>query len=251
MLERLSRTRRNLVLSLLALLVLWFSWTVRSVLNPLLAGYFAAYILLPFVVRVERRGFSRRAAVNLIFAGGFVVALLLLVGLAWQLRTLALDVYESVKESATAAPGEGIPLHEALQRRADEFAATLGEWGLDVEPWRVPDMGWLREQANRFLDEYGDEAGRTGLALVGRGLGYLARFVGGVLSVAGLFVLVPLYTYYFLFVLGDVNVSIQRYFPRRERARLTRVAERIGEVISSFFRGRLSVALLKGLFLAI
>jgi predicted PurR-regulated permease PerM len=61
---------------------------------------------------------------------------------------------------------------------------------------------------------------------------------------------VPLYTYYFLFVIGDLHGSIQRYFPRRERVRLSRVFERVGRVISSFFRGRLTVAFAKGLFLA-
>ena len=251
MLERLSRTKRNLALLVLAGVVVWFSWTVRSVLNPLLFGYLLAYILHPLVLKVQRRGLSQRAAVNLIFVGGFVLSVLVLVGLFSQMRTLALEVYDSAKESATAPPGEGLPLHTQLQHRLDEFSGTLREWGLEVGPWVLPDLDEARELAQTFLERYGDQAGRTSLALAGKGLAFLARFLGGVFSLAGLFVLVPLYTYYFLFVLGDVHGSIQRYFPRRERARLTRVAERIGEVISSFFRGRLTVAFFKGLFLAV
>ncbi len=251
MLERLPRTRRNLVLLALAVLVVWFGWTVRSVLNPLLLGYILAYILLPLVATVERRGRSRRAAVNLIFLAGFLLALLVLVGLGWQLRALVLDVVANAKAAASAAPDEGIPLHESLQHRSDEFTGTLNEWGLEVERWEVPDFEGLRVQAKVFLEEYGDEAGRAGLTLVGRALAYLKLFLGGVLSVLGLFLLVPLYTYFFLFVIGDVHASVQRYFPRRERVRLSRVFERIGEVISSFFRGRLSVAFAKGLFLAL
>src|SRR6185295_13467593 len=99
-LERLSRTRRNLALLALALLAAWFSWIVRGVLNPLLLGYLLAYILLPLVARVERRGLSRRAAVNLIFVVGFVLAVLVLIALAWQLRELARDVIASAKASA-------------------------------------------------------------------------------------------------------------------------------------------------------
>jgi predicted PurR-regulated permease PerM len=109
----------------------------------------------------------------------------------------------------------------------------------------------VREYAEEFLEEHGGQAGRTGLTLAGRSLGFLARFLGGVVSTLGLFLLVPLYTYYFLFVVQDLHAGVQRYFPRRERARLTRIFERIGIVISSFFRGRLSVALAKGVFLAL
>jgi predicted PurR-regulated permease PerM len=265
MLERLSRTRRNLVLLVLAGLALWFAWTVRSVLNPLLVGYLLAYMLMPLVASVERRGNSRRKAVNLIFVGGFVLALLVLAGLAWQVRALALDVYANVVSGAEEKPGEQpegapgepvvpaehLPLHASLQLRANEFTGQLREWGLEVEDWQVPDLEGAREIARKFLDEHGQAAGRTGLSVAGKVLAVLAAFLGGVLSTLGLFFLVPLYTYYFLFVIADVHGSIQRYFPRRERARLVRVFERIGEVISSFFRGRLAVAFGKGLFLAI
>ena len=251
MLERLSRTRRNLALLALALLAGWFSWTVRGVLNPLLLGYLLAYILLPLVARVERRGLSRRAAVNLIFVVGFVLAVLVLIALAWQLRELARDVIASAKASAAPEPGQGIPLHENLQLRANEFTGTLRGWGLSVHDWEVPDLEGVQDLAQRFLDQYGGQAGRTGLTVASSVGAFVLRVVGGALSLLGLFFLVPLYTYYFLFVIADVHGSIQRYFPRRERARLTRVFERIGEVISSFFRGRLAVAFGKGLFLAI
>jgi predicted PurR-regulated permease PerM len=251
MLERLPRGVRNLVLLGLAGLAAWFAWTVRSVLNPLLVGYLLAFILLPLVVRLERRGLSRRSSVNLIFVAGLLLATLVLAGLAWQMQSLALDVYASAKQAATAAPGEGLPLTAKLQHRADELAATLNSWGLTVDPIAVPDLEGLRELARRLLEEYGGQAGRASLSWAGRALSLLARFLGGVVNTLGLLFLVPLYTFYFLFVIADLHAGVQRYFPRRERVRLTRVFERIGEVIASFFRGRLTVAFAKGLFLAL
>jgi predicted PurR-regulated permease PerM len=261
MIERLSRARRNLVLLALGALAVWFCWTVRGVLNPLLFGYLVAYILVPLVELLERRGQSRRKAVNLIFVAGFLLATLVIVGIAWQMRALALDVYASVRAGPSsevgvpaelgAAPAEAVPWHVALQLRANEFTATLRRFGLDVADLDFGNLEWLRAQAKAFFDQYGGEAGRTGLSLAGKTWSFLVSVLGGVFSVAALFFLVPLYTYYFLFVIGDLHGSIQRYFPRRERARLERVFQRIGEVISSFFRGRLAVAFLKGLFLAI
>ena len=86
MIERLSRTRRNLALAVLGGLVLWFAWTIRSVLNPVILGYLCAFILHPFVLRIEQLGFSRRTAVNLTFALGALLTVLLSLVMAFQVR---------------------------------------------------------------------------------------------------------------------------------------------------------------------
>ena len=88
MLERLSPARRNLVLAALGLLLLWFCWTIRSVLNPLILGYLLAYSVHPMVLKLEAKGWKRRRAVNLIYVTGFVVMTLVMIGLASQTRSL-------------------------------------------------------------------------------------------------------------------------------------------------------------------
>ncbi len=254
MLERLSRGRRNLVLLVLAVLVVWFAWTIRSVLNPLLVGYLLAYILHPFVLKVEALGVSRRAAVNLIFVAGLLLAALVTFGLVSQMRQLALEFYESAK-GPTAEPGtpaaQGSTFQERLQGRVDEFTQNLAELGLDIGPVEVPDGARLREWIQASWEKRSAEVGAAAGAGVASVFAFLARFVGGALSVLSLFVLVPLYTYFFLFELGRLHGFVRRYIPKRERARISRVAGRIGEVIASFFRGRLSVSFLKGVFLSL
>ena len=74
MIERLSRNKRNWVLALLGLVFVWFAWSIRAVVNPLLIGYLLAFILHPLVERVQLLGFSRRTAVNLVFLAGFLLA---------------------------------------------------------------------------------------------------------------------------------------------------------------------------------
>ncbi|MEE2941160.1 MAG: AI-2E family transporter [Planctomycetota bacterium] len=78
MLERLSKNNRNIALVAIGLLLGWFAWKVRAVLNPLILGYLLAYILRPLVARLEERGMRRRKAVNIIFAlfGAMLVLLL-------------------------------------------------------------------------------------------------------------------------------------------------------------------------------
>ncbi|MCP3916400.1 MAG: AI-2E family transporter [bacterium] len=95
MIERLSKNKRNVALAVLAVLVIWFSWTVRSVLNPLVLGYMLATILHPMVEGVERTGWSRRAAVNVIFILFSLVFLGIGFGVYVQGRMLVRDVFES------------------------------------------------------------------------------------------------------------------------------------------------------------
>ncbi len=95
MIERLSKTKRNIALAVIASLVIWFSWTVRSVLNPLLLGYILATMLHPMVGTLEARGWSRRASVNLIFASFSVLLAGVGVGVYVQGRALTQDVFDS------------------------------------------------------------------------------------------------------------------------------------------------------------
>ncbi len=249
MLERLSPTRRNLALLLLAALFAWFAWSIRSVLNPLLLGYLCAFILHPLVQRIERLGLSRRIAVNLTFVGGFLAASAILLGLTLQIRSLAIEVYESatVEDRPAVAETEPLDVQQRLQARLDEFSVSLKKIGIDLGPIQVPDMSQLRELASEFLKEHGDQAAGAGL----RGVRFLLAFLGRLLKLAGLFILLPLYTYYFLFELERINAFVRRHLPRRDRARIAGVGERIGRMIASFFRGRLSVAFLKGAFLSL
>lgn len=243
MLERLSRQRRNLVLALLGVLVLWFCWTIRSVLNPLLLGYLAAFILHPLVVKVEQHGLSRRAAANLIFCTGFIVFGLAAVLLGMQFRELARDVVTNEK------------VQEEIQARLDDFTNWTNETlGVDIGRLQTPDLASLRELAREFLEDHGSAvrtAGSSSMQAAGEAFGFLAQVFRRLLRLGGLFLLVPLYAYYLLFELGRMHGFVARYLPQRDRGRIVRVGGQIGEVIANFFRGRLSVCLIKGLLLSV
>ena len=252
MLERLSRVKRNVALGILALLVGWFCWSIRSVLNPLLLGYLLAYILHPLVRRVQKRGLSRRAAVNLTFFWGF--ALVTIVGLVFtlQVRSLAIELssHHPPEQGAPVAPDSGPGFQHNLQVRLDEFTDQMQEWGLEVGPWSVPDLAELRAMAGTFLAEHGDNLQAASVQAAGRGFAFLARFFGGLAAFAGMFLLVPLYTYYLLFEQNRINEFVKRYLPKRDRQRIADVAEKIGDAVAGFFRGRLSVCLIKGVLLS-
>ncbi len=247
MLERLSRRKRNIALGILGVFLAWFCWSIRSVLNPLLVGYLLAYILHPLVLRIERLGFTRRTAVNLTFGAGFLAAIGLSLALVLQISSLRSEVRDDVDPLDTRVQAPKEPFQVRMQNGVNEFTARLNGWGLDVGEVRVPDMTQAIQGASDFLAQNTEES----LEVAGRGVSYLRRLFILLFKIGGLFVLVPLYTYYFLFVLRPIHDTVRRYLPKRDRTRISRVGGKIGAVISNFFRGRLTVCFFKGLFLSV
>ncbi|MEM7306873.1 MAG: AI-2E family transporter [Planctomycetota bacterium] len=245
MIERLPRFWRNVSLLALAAAVLWFCWSIRSVMNPLILGYLCAYILHPAVEKFEARGMSRRTSVLVIFGLGFAAATAMTVGLFVQTKNLVRYVVtdEDVRTEIQVKV-------EGIRQQAEEF------FGEDVIPSAedLPDPVAAIEWFRSFVQEHREAAQKAGVVTVEAAGGIfdvVGSLIGAIVAIGGLFVLVPLYTYFLLFELGRVNDFFKTYIPKSERERIPRVAGQIGEVLSSFFRGRLLVCLLKGTVIAV
>lgn len=264
MIERLPRARRNLVLVALAVLVAWFAWTIRAVLNPLLVGYLLAYILHPVVVRVQEFGLSRRVAVNLTFLSCFLGFLGLATVLTLQVNGLAHEVVGNQE------------LRDTVQARFNNFTVWVREkTSLDLGEISIPDTPEeLEEIARGVVGAFGSGGdvsaegaetrtspyleivdGKSAMQTAGTFLSqlfaFLARSFGRLFEFGSYVFLVPLYAYFLLFELGRLHDFLSRYVPKGERARVVSVARQIGEVIANFFRGRLAVCFFKGLFLSV
>lgn len=268
MLERLTPARRNVALLVLAALVLWFGWSVRSVLNPILLGYLLAFVLHPMVLRLERRGWTRRRAVNVIYAVSLALVGALSLAVASQARSL---YHEVVVEGRVPAR-----IESALERGLEGLTARVETWtgeGDEAPPAEAevvppppsaapeeevaPPEGGLGRLARdavgvlREEEQLAARAGRAGLAAAG-GVGRtVLHFFGSLIGFLTLVVLLPMYTYFLLFELERIHAFVRRYLPVRDRERLARVAGEIGAVLESFFRGRLAVCFFKGLFLTV
>lgn len=265
MLERLSRHKRNIALAGLGLVVLWFSWTVRTVLNPLILGYLLAYVLHPMVLDLERRGWSRRAAANLIFIAFFLVASVLGVSVFFQGRALVADIADSeiaatlreklpefvwevmggeVAEGEGAAPAGG---EEPESPPQEDVPGPPGTEDSDVDP------STIRAAVLEVWAQLNQEADtrRAALQSASDAWPYVRAFFGSIVALVTLIFLLPIYAYFLLFELGRIHAFVLRYLPARERERFSRIGTQIGEVLASFFRGRLLVCFLKGALIAV
>lgn len=278
MIERLSPTARNIALVALFLLIGWFLWSVRSVLNPLILGYLLAFVVHPLVLRLEKRGWKRRNAVNFIFGAALVALTLVALGIYFQGRGLAKElvsdeglgqkVRERVEQAAEQYHDEISWVIQYLpkpagEKKRDSTENTKRPEGaptppaVDTKPVEPTDKAddlkrQIREWWSSWIsDESSVEAASIGTR-IGSGAVFLVRQVfGDLLAVLTLLILLPIYTYFLLFELERIHRFVTRYLPRRDRERLVRIGSQIGEVLANFFRGRLLVCLAKGTFLAI
>lgn len=296
-----QRKKRNLGLGLVALLCAWFAWNVRSVLNPLLLAYLLAFIVHPFVLKLEGRGWSRKRAVNTIYLLAMAMGLVFTIafwnqgsnlfqrvidhargqesGLFTNLDKRFGDFVDDHRDSSWAAwlldeEGEGdadpsaggegedgaeTPTEggtesaEAEEASDQEQAAPAGEEATDTVLAQAPDETLhLLPALQRVWNEVvlGADLSVAGTAAK-RGVGLASTIFGSMLGLISMLVLLPIYTWFLLFDLEKIHSFVRSYFPEKERKRFTEVGSKIGEVISSFFRGQLLVCFLKGLSISI
>jgi predicted PurR-regulated permease PerM len=254
------------VVALFGGLLLGLGFYLSEVTNPLLLGLLLAYVLNPIVERLERRGWSRNAAVLVLF--GVVL-----------IATSSLLVFSAVKAADH--------LDDLRRLIAGEPVVDLKDPGLSINERTRLEAGAAGvafiDSSHAYFDEDGDGARRVGLAekiaaaasehlgarLSRKELADLARAyqaqAAAVLSAGvqlteglrrslsqlgtffGYVLLVPLYTFFLLQSFSSLRDGIRDHLPAAYRPRVVDLARKIDGQVAAFFRGKLLLALLKGL----
>jgi len=263
MIDRLSPLARNIALAVIVVLSGWFLWSVRAVLNPLLLGYILAFVLHPLVLKLEKRGWRRQRAVNVIFFGFAVAFTLVAMTVWWQGRSLYTELVSEEGLGSKVRVRIEQSLHEhreeidwlmhLVPNKPEGDPAAAGAPASAEQPLTADRvMQMVREWWDSWLtDARQEQAASLGLRAAGAGWTLVQNVFGSVFVLLGLVVLLPIYTYFLLFELERIHRFVQRYMPNRDRERLTRIGRQIGEVLANFFRGRLLVCLAKGVFLSV
>ncbi|MBK9119998.1 MAG: AI-2E family transporter [Phycisphaerales bacterium] len=232
-----------LVTGLVLLLGLLYGLT--PVLTPLLLAFALAYILNPVVTWFEQRHRVARLTTTivvfslaaLLFTGGGIYAVTATMG---QLITFQARLPIYVERIGTFLTELNLPQGEWIGAPTTAPDASA-EAGPTTPPGHVLDW-W--QAARPYLQEHGT-------AVAGTAIRTVQTVFSNIATIATLFVLVPMFAFYFLWRFNDMMAAVRDHLPVDYRPTIVHIVQTADEAIANFFRGRLIVSLLVGLLSAI
>ncbi len=228
-------------------LLCWLAYRLRAVFTPLLVAAVIAYMLNPIVSWLERvRRVPRLVGVivtSLVIGG-------LLVGGGFYLTTLVVAQLSELQDRVPAyvqAAGRWINHLQGTESRASaaepvspESRPNQGVQLADPVQPRTPHW-WT--WAEPLLREHG-------VALAKSALNRMGAVFASAGSLLALLVLIPVFSFYFLWRFDDIVRRLRDHLPAAYRGVAVDVARTIDRAVADFFRGRLIVCLAVGVLTA-
>ena len=208
-------------------LIVLVLWLLSEILLPFIMGLAIAYLLTPFVDRIERSGANRLAASLLIIS--IVVLLFVLVVL----------LVAPVLGGQLASFIDNIPLYVSKLR------------ALVTDPSRP----WVQKLLGAGIN-FNTEKGISDL--VTQGVGYLTSFLkslwsGGraLVSLFSLMVVTPVVAFYLIYDWHRMIAAADSWIPVNQRDTVRALAHEVDAAIAGFVRGQSAVCLILGSFYAV
>nr|HEX4317743.1 AI-2E family transporter [Kofleriaceae bacterium] len=191
----------------LVIVLAWFALSyLASVLAPILAALLIAYLLNPIVARLARHGFSRSAGAALI-----LVAFIGLLATAFAF---------------------------VVPRVADQIV----EFGRDMPHMYDNVAAWMKDKFNVTIpSDWRSYLDKIDASTMSGGRELATAALGGVFSVLGAaaeFLLVPVFSFYFLSDFPNLIRRIDHMIPPRRRATVREVVREIDTVVAGWLRGQ-------------
>jgi predicted PurR-regulated permease PerM len=253
---------------LLALgLLCWFAYSLRSIITPLLVALAVAYILNPVITYVtDVTRLSRLTVVICTFIILLAVVLfggVYLSGKALEQIYYISENYNRHSEQIKEWVGGLIEPVLALADAADPDRVSVPEPTPPVAPAPAPATQATVATTPPLTTAPAEpevviatpsqwaralELAQThGVPLIGPVLNYILGVLTNVFTWISLFVLIPLYTFFFLWHFNDMVRVVREHLPAAYRDAIVHVVATIDASIANFFRGRLMVCILVGL----
>jgi predicted PurR-regulated permease PerM len=206
-------------------LILLLLWLLSEILLPFIMGFAIAYLLTPFVDRMERSGASR------------LLASLLVIGIVVMVFVLLILLVAPLLGGQLASFIDNIPFYIAKLR------ALLTD----------PSRPWVQKLLGAGLNT------DKGISdLVSQGVGYLTSFLkslwsGGraLVSLFSLMVITPVVAFYLIYDWHRMIKAVDGWIPLNQRDTVRALAREVDAAIAGFVRGQTAVCLILGSFYAV
>ena len=215
---------------LLILLATILLYQLRRFLVPFILALLLAYILHPFVLRLQRwTGMRRGFAVAIVYVVLVVVLVAATTGLGIAAANRVADFGEFLSSISTDLP---------------DFVKGLLALEFAIGPW-VINLG----EAN--LDPFVDGISSAVTPLISQTGNILAGVAGATASFVGTSVLVLVIGFYLLLYLERFGWAVIGWVPGPYKSDASRIMADIGSIWQSFFRGQLLMGLAVGTMTAV
>ena len=215
---------------LLILLATILLYQLRQFLVPFILALLLAYILHPFVLRLQRwTGMRRGFAVAIVYVVLVVVLVAATTGLGIAAANRVADFGEFLSSISTDLP---------------DFVKGLLALEFAIGPW-VINLG----EAN--LDPFVDGISSAVTPLISQTGNILAGVAGATASFVGTSVLVLVIGFYLLLYLERFGWAVIGWVPGPYKSDASRIMTDIGSIWQSFFRGQLLMGLAVGTMTAV
>ena len=276
-----ERTLRIIALVVLVVLLLGVAYRLSSIFNPLLIALLLAYISDPLISRLEKVFKHRLAAIISIYL--YLLLLFILIPALVMGRFYS----ESNKLAMTLFGETSTDLNLNGQWDPGEFytdingdkTAQPNELFIDANGNKEFDSfesGYIYKVLDRvraYGSSYDAESYFRKAIDVDEAIGYIktnmrhiatastratgwffskvADSIQEVFAYLSYVVFVPIYTFFFLYEWNDIKRTLLHYLPGLYRERIVDIVGKIDLAVSSFFRGRLIICIIKWLITAL
>ncbi len=198
--------------------ILYFLYVIGTVaLIPLVASFALAYLLNPFVQKLEKRGLSRAVAAILTLLG---VLLLTATFLTFVIPDLLAHGAEAGQKLTQYFTPENATRQRLYLRR---YSPVLDRWvGNRIEQVLRDPMAAIGSPSTWFA-------------------GGLSGFLAGAIASLDL-LLVPFFVFYLLLDFGNWRGGLEDLIPPRFREPFRRLFDEVGRILEAFVRGQLMIA---------
>lgn len=201
-------------------------WILQSVMLPFVLGAAIAYLLDPFVERLDKWGLNR--SLSTIFM--LVTCLLVITSI---LILLVPALYNELKTLISAAPGYIASLKSFSAPYIEIIKQRTGlESQSDILAILFEQKETALKASNKFI---------SGLAAGG----------SSVLTIISILALTPLSAFFFIREWPKIMTYLESLLPRTHEQTIKTLLQRMHEIVSGFIRGQLMVACFLGIFYAI
>jgi predicted PurR-regulated permease PerM len=245
--------------------LLGLGYYLADVLNPFLIALLIAFILNPLVEWLERHGVRRKFAVWVLFGVVLVsVGSLVFVGVFTATDHLN-DIRSELMGERVLDPEKNAADKELVEKYIVEQDQRLqkdqGRYYIDEDFNKERKIGLieaigtsmaprLRRIPSAWVDSLKNaleaQAGEAFTVGVNASKG-LQVFFSQLWNFLNYLFLVPIYTLLVLLSFTDLKKGAAAYIPGRYRERVLDIAHRLDRTLAAFFRGRLLIAIAKGL----